>query len=170
MSAVPPRYILKLSCPDQAGIVHAVKYYPAGATTNSDSGVTNVERVYPVLERMERVGLPFLVHGEEELVLGAEMRVDGPLREPGGGHSRFRFRAEAAVREGADAGRVRRRRSGNAAGGQQEDRRADCRIATRRGRRGFPGGWPIAPVEPSDAARPRPAFGGEVTSAPIVRR
>jgi dihydroorotase len=47
-----------------SGFVHAVKYYPAGATTNSDSGVTQIERVYPVLERMERAGLPFLVHGE----------------------------------------------------------------------------------------------------------
>jgi dihydroorotase len=34
-----------------SGFVHAVKYYPAGATTNSDSGVTSIERVYPVLGR-----------------------------------------------------------------------------------------------------------------------
>jgi dihydroorotase len=47
-----------------SGFVHAVKYYPAGATTNSDSGVTDVRRTYAVLERMEQVGLPFLVHGE----------------------------------------------------------------------------------------------------------
>jgi dihydroorotase len=47
-----------------SGFVHAVKYYPAGATTNSDSGVTDVARTYAVLERMEAVGLPFLVHGE----------------------------------------------------------------------------------------------------------
>lgn len=47
-----------------SGVVHAVKYYPAGATTNSDSGVTNLEKVYPVLEAMEEAGMPLLVHGE----------------------------------------------------------------------------------------------------------
>jgi dihydroorotase len=44
--------------------VHAVKYYPAGATTNSDSGVTDLARTYGVLEAMARHGMPFLVHGE----------------------------------------------------------------------------------------------------------
>lgn len=47
-----------------SGFVHAVKLYPAGATTHSDAGVTDIHRVYPVIERMERVGLPLLVHGE----------------------------------------------------------------------------------------------------------
>lgn len=47
-----------------SGIVHAVKLYPAGATTNSDSGVTDMARTYPALERMEELGLPLLVHGE----------------------------------------------------------------------------------------------------------
>ena len=47
-----------------SGFVHAVKYYPAGATTNSDSGVTRIERAYPALEEMQRVGLPLLLHGE----------------------------------------------------------------------------------------------------------
>ena len=47
-----------------SGIVHAVKYYPAGATTNSASGVTDLERVYPVLAAMEHHGLPLLMHGE----------------------------------------------------------------------------------------------------------
>lgn len=42
----------------------AVKYYPAGATTNSESGVTAIEKVYPVLARMEEVDLPLLLHGE----------------------------------------------------------------------------------------------------------
>ena len=45
-------------------MVHAVKYYPAGATTNSDSGVTDLARCYPVLEAMTKHGLPLLVHGE----------------------------------------------------------------------------------------------------------
>ena len=47
-----------------SGIVHAVKYYPAGATTNSDSGVTDIGRCFGVLARMEETGLPLLVHGE----------------------------------------------------------------------------------------------------------
>ena len=48
----------------QSGIVHAVKYYPAGATTNSDSGVTDIRKTYPALEEMQRCGMPLLVHGE----------------------------------------------------------------------------------------------------------
>jgi dihydroorotase len=42
----------------------AAKLYPAGATTNSASGVTNIRRIYPVLERMERIGMVLCVHGE----------------------------------------------------------------------------------------------------------
>jgi dihydroorotase len=52
---------------DRAGasdFVHAVKYYPAGATTNSDSGVTRIERAFPALEEMQRADLPLLLHGE----------------------------------------------------------------------------------------------------------
>ena len=47
-----------------AGVVHAVKYYPAGATTNSDSGVTDLSRCYGVLEAMAAQRMPLLVHGE----------------------------------------------------------------------------------------------------------
>ena len=47
-----------------SGIVHAVKLYPAGATTNSDSGVTDIDHCSRAIEAMERVGLPLLVHGE----------------------------------------------------------------------------------------------------------
>lgn len=47
-----------------SGFVHAAKLYPAGATTNSDSGVTALERIYPALEAMAKVGMPLLVHGE----------------------------------------------------------------------------------------------------------
>ena len=47
-----------------SGRVHAVKYYPAGATTNSDSGVTRLEHCFPALEAMEKAGLPLLLHGE----------------------------------------------------------------------------------------------------------
>ncbi|MFH7244379.1 MAG: dihydroorotase [Spirulina sp.] len=44
--------------------VKAVKYYPAGATTNSDLGVTDIRRCYPVFEAMQQVDLPLLLHGE----------------------------------------------------------------------------------------------------------
>lgn len=47
-----------------SGHVHAVKYYPAGATTNSDAGVTDIKRTYAVLEKMAELGMPLLVHGE----------------------------------------------------------------------------------------------------------
>ena len=47
-----------------SGEISAVKLYPAGATTNSDAGVKDLEKIYPVLEIMEEIGLPFLVHGE----------------------------------------------------------------------------------------------------------
>jgi len=45
-------------------LVKAVKLYPAGATTNSASGVTNFKAVMPVLERMAKIGLPLCTHGE----------------------------------------------------------------------------------------------------------
>ena len=44
--------------------VYAVKLYPAGATTNSDSGVTNLANTYPALDQMQKEGIPLLVHGE----------------------------------------------------------------------------------------------------------
>jgi dihydroorotase len=47
-----------------SGAVYAVKYYPAGATTNSDSGVTDVRRCDAALQAMSDTGMPLLVHGE----------------------------------------------------------------------------------------------------------
>jgi dihydroorotase len=47
-----------------SGFVRAVKYYPAGATTNSDSGVTALERAFPALAAMEKHDVPLLLHGE----------------------------------------------------------------------------------------------------------
>ena len=47
-----------------SGFVKAVKYYPAGATTNSDSGVTDIRKCDAALEAMQAAGLPLLVHGE----------------------------------------------------------------------------------------------------------
>jgi dihydroorotase len=63
-------YLTDTTMPDEIdraqslGFVHGVKLYPAGATTHSDNGVTDIENVYPVLERMEKVGMRLLVHGE----------------------------------------------------------------------------------------------------------
>jgi dihydroorotase len=46
------------------GFVHAVKYYPAGATTNSENGVTDWHNARPALAAMEKLGVPLLLHGE----------------------------------------------------------------------------------------------------------
>src|SRR5690349_3513637 len=46
------------------GVWLAAKLYPAGATTNSASGVTNVRNIYPALARMEKIGMVLCVHGE----------------------------------------------------------------------------------------------------------
>lgn len=48
----------------ESGVVKALKLYPAGATTNSDSGVTDVKNIYPALEAMQETGLLLLIHGE----------------------------------------------------------------------------------------------------------
>ena len=62
-------YLTDVTPPDEiaraaeAGIV-ALKLYPAGATTNSDAGVTDIRKTYKVLEAMQRAGLKLLVHGE----------------------------------------------------------------------------------------------------------
>ena len=47
-----------------SGFIHALKLYPAGATTNSDKGVTDLKNIYPALEKMQALGVPLLVHGE----------------------------------------------------------------------------------------------------------
>ena len=46
------------------GHIYAVKFYPAGATTHAEHGVRDLKAVYPLLETLEEVGLPLLVHGE----------------------------------------------------------------------------------------------------------
>ncbi len=46
------------------GLIHAVKYYPAGATTNSDAGVTDIRKCYAALQAMADLGMPLLIHGE----------------------------------------------------------------------------------------------------------
>jgi dihydroorotase len=63
-------YLTDNTAPDEirrakdSGIVHGVKLYPAGATTNSDAGVSNLTKCYKTLEVMQEVGLPLLLHGE----------------------------------------------------------------------------------------------------------
>ena len=47
-----------------SGIVNAAKLYPAGATTNSDSGVTNIQNIYPALEAMQKADMVLAIHGE----------------------------------------------------------------------------------------------------------
>ncbi len=47
-----------------SGIVYAAKLYPAGATTNSSSGVTNIDNIAPVIAAMQKVEMPLLIHGE----------------------------------------------------------------------------------------------------------
>lgn len=87
LAAVPPgvdfeplmtAYLTDDADPDElargfeAGVFRAVKLYPANATTNSAAGVSDVTRVMPVLERMQQIGMPLLVHGE---VTAAEIDV-----------------------------------------------------------------------------------------------
>ncbi|MCQ8888635.1 dihydroorotase [Pseudoalteromonas carrageenovora] len=63
-------YLTDKTTPDEikkakaTGKILAAKLYPAGATTNSDSGVTSVKNIYPVLKAMQEVGILLLVHGE----------------------------------------------------------------------------------------------------------
>jgi dihydroorotase len=63
-------YLTNTTSPDEidraraTGFIHGVKLYPAGATTHSDAGVTDIAKVYGVLARMEEIGMPLLVHGE----------------------------------------------------------------------------------------------------------
>lgn len=48
----------------ESGVLTAAKLYPAGATTNSDAGVRNLKAIYPILEVMQTLGMPLLIHGE----------------------------------------------------------------------------------------------------------
>ena len=77
VAAAGPKFTPLMTCyltddisPDEVargheeGVWIAAKLYPAGATTNSASGVTDIRRIYPVLERMERIGMLLCVHGE----------------------------------------------------------------------------------------------------------
>ena len=54
----------EIAAAQASGFVHAVKYYPAGATTNSDAGVTDLKKCMATLAQMEKLGMPLLLHGE----------------------------------------------------------------------------------------------------------
>lgn len=54
----------EISLAKESGLVYAVKYYPANATTNSQAGVTDIQNCYPVLARMQNLGMVLSVHGE----------------------------------------------------------------------------------------------------------
>ncbi len=101
---LPPAEIERAA---EAGIA-AVKLYPAGATTNSDAGVTDLRKTFATLEAMQRVGMPLLVHGEvtdpaidlfdrEKAFIDEQLE---PLRRdfPGAAH---RLRAHHDARRGA---------------------------------------------------------------------
>lgn len=55
---------LELETGHSEGIFTAAKLYPANATTNSAAGVSDIKKIYPVLEVMQKIGMPLLVHGE----------------------------------------------------------------------------------------------------------
>ena len=55
---------LEISLAQQSSHIHAVKLYPAGATTNSDAGVTDIKNCYETLEALQKHQMPLLVHGE----------------------------------------------------------------------------------------------------------
>lgn len=63
-------YLTDNTTPDEirkakaSGHVYAAKLYPAGATTNSDSGVTDINKLLPTMEAMQELGMPLLIHGE----------------------------------------------------------------------------------------------------------
>ena len=57
----PPEEIVRAK---ESGIVHGIKLYPAGATTNSDAGVTSLLNCIKTLEEMQKQGIPLLMHGE----------------------------------------------------------------------------------------------------------
>lgn len=63
-------YLTDNTAPDEikrakdSGFIHGIKLYPAGATTNSDAGVSDLKHCYKTIEEMQRIGMPLLMHGE----------------------------------------------------------------------------------------------------------
>ena len=111
----PPEEIARAKL---SGRVHGVKLYPAGATTNSDAGVTRLSRCSHALEKMEELGLPLLMHGEvdrpggrrvrprEGLHRGGARPAGRALPGPQGGARAHHHARGGAVRRGAPAPNV----------------------------------------------------------------
>ena len=142
-----------------SGFVHAVKYYPAGATTNSDSGVTALDRVYPVLAAMERHGVVLSLHGEVtdpavDMFDRERVFVDTLLarivRDFPGTEDRARAHHDARGRSVRARERRPRRRHDYAA--------ASAVVAQRAVRRRFPATAFLLPADPQ--ARSAPAGAG----------
>ena len=116
-----------------SGFVHAVKYYPAGATTNSDSGVTALERAYPAIAAMERHDVVLSLHGE---VTDPDVDVFDRERVSSSAISRKLVRDFPALRivvEHADDAGGRRLRSRLAARtSPRRSRRSTCAIRATR--------------------------------------
>ena len=138
-----------------SGFIHAVKYYPAGATTNSDSGVTALDRAYPALAAMERHGLVLSLHGEVtdadvDVFDRERVFVDRSLTRivrdfPASGSCSSTSRRETPPPSSRRRRRTSRRRS----------RRSTC---STRGTRCFAGGIRPASLLPADTeARDAPA-------------
>ena len=138
-------------------MVHGCKLYPAGATTNSDSGVTDIRHIDAVLARMSEVGLPLLVHGEvtahEVDVFDREARfIDEVLAPTARRHPQLRVvfehittRARGGIREVARAPASARRSRPSTC----------CTIATRSSRAASARtttACPILKTEPDRAA------------------
>ncbi len=60
----------------ESGFIHAFKYYPRGATTNSEEGVLSFDNVIPQLSAMERAGMPLLIHGENNYAADGRTELD----------------------------------------------------------------------------------------------
>ena len=124
-----------------SGMVHGVKLYPAGATTNSDSGVTDILKCHAALEAMQEHDLPLLVHGE--------------VTDPAGGRVRPRagvHRQSAGAAAGPlppPEGRVRTHHH-PPGGGIRQGRARQCR---RHHHRPSPAATAAMPCSPAASAR-----------------
>jgi hypothetical protein len=85
----------------ESGFVHAVKLYPAGATTNSDAGVTDLARCDAVLTEMSRLEMPLLVHGAR--CPGHPSAPDGDGRRGCAARRRWPVRHDPAWKDASDA-------------------------------------------------------------------
>ena len=172
--AVPDRHAARPTrsrAPRDAGVV-AVKLYPAGATTNSDAGVTDLRKTYPTLEAMQRVGMPLLVHGE---VTDPD---DRPLRPRGGLHRDPADPAAARLSGAEDRRSSTSRRARRRSTWPRPVRRTAATITAHHllyNRNAiFIGGirphYYCLPVLKREDASPRAGRGGDVGQRPLLPR